>query len=120
MLTRLKQLTHLFPMHFSLPLKISENRKVFCCFQGLEKGCIGNKWVNKAKTSRCMYLGVSETQFKENYRNCKKSFSNTSHQNLHNFQKYVFKKFKVYNKVVNSDYNSIKQNHVVFTCVTSY
>ena len=26
-------------------LKPSENRKVFCCFQGVEKGCIGKKWV---------------------------------------------------------------------------
>ena len=32
-------------MHpFSTPLKTSENRKVFC-FQGVEKGCIGNEWV---------------------------------------------------------------------------
>ena len=31
---------------FLYPLKTSENRKVFWCFQGLEKGCIGNKWVN--------------------------------------------------------------------------
>ena len=26
-------------------LKTSENRKIFWCFQGVEKGCIGNKWV---------------------------------------------------------------------------
>ena len=32
-------------MHpFFYPLKISENRKVFQCFQGVQKGCIGNKW----------------------------------------------------------------------------
>ena len=30
------------PFHYTL--KTSENRKVFC-FQGVEKGCIGNKWV---------------------------------------------------------------------------
>ena len=30
---------------FLYPLKTSENHKVFWCFQGLEKGCIGNKWV---------------------------------------------------------------------------
>ena len=30
---------------FLYPLKTSENRKVFWCFQGVEKGCIGNKWV---------------------------------------------------------------------------
>ena len=40
-------LTHLFTMHpFSTPLKTSENRKVFGCFQGVEKGYIGKKWVN--------------------------------------------------------------------------
>ena len=26
-------------------LKLSENRKVFWCFQGVEKGCIGYEWV---------------------------------------------------------------------------
>ena len=31
---------------FLYPLKTSENRKVFWCFQGIEKGCIRNKWVN--------------------------------------------------------------------------
>ena len=31
---------------FLFPLKTSENRKVFRCFQGVEKGCIGNEWVN--------------------------------------------------------------------------
>ena len=30
----------------SLPQKTWENRKVFWCFQCVEKGCIGNKWVN--------------------------------------------------------------------------
>ena len=30
---------------FLYPLKISENCKVFWCFQGVEIGCIGNKWV---------------------------------------------------------------------------
>ena len=32
---------------FLYPPEISENRKVFWCFQGIEKGCIGNKWVNE-------------------------------------------------------------------------
>ena len=27
-------------------LKTSEKRKVFSFFQGVEKGCTGNKWVN--------------------------------------------------------------------------
>ena len=30
---------------FLYPLKTSENRKVFWCFQGVEKVYIGNKWV---------------------------------------------------------------------------
>ena len=29
------------------PLKTSENWKVFRCFHGVEKGCIGNEWVKK-------------------------------------------------------------------------
>ena len=32
---------------FFYPLKTSEYRKVFWRFQGVEKGCIGNEWVNK-------------------------------------------------------------------------
>ena len=31
---------------FLNPLKTSENLTVFWCFQAVEKGCIGNKWVN--------------------------------------------------------------------------
>ena len=31
---------------FLYPIKISENLAFFWCFQGVEKGCIGNKWVN--------------------------------------------------------------------------
>ena len=30
---------------FLYPLEISENRNVFWCLQGAEKGCIGNEWV---------------------------------------------------------------------------
>ena len=30
-------------------LKTSENRKIFRCFQGVEKGCIANKWVNSTQ-----------------------------------------------------------------------
>ena len=32
---------------FLYPLNASENLTVFRCFQGLEKGCIGNEWVNQ-------------------------------------------------------------------------
>ena len=32
---------------FLYPLKTSENREDFWCFQGLEKGCIGNDWVKE-------------------------------------------------------------------------
>ena len=30
---------------FLYPLKASENRKIFWCFQKVENGCIGKKWV---------------------------------------------------------------------------
>ena len=30
---------------FLYPLKTSENRKVFWCFQGLGKECISNEWL---------------------------------------------------------------------------
>ena len=36
-----------FPnISFLYPLKTSENLSVFWCFQGVEKECIGNEWVN--------------------------------------------------------------------------
>ena len=34
---------------FLYPLKTSENRRVFLCFQGVEKECIGNKWIKFKK-----------------------------------------------------------------------
>ena len=40
------------------PLKTSENRKVFSCFQGVEKGCIGNEWVKFDK----MYILSKNSQ----------------------------------------------------------
>ena len=41
-------LTNILPnAPFLYHLKTSENRKVFWCFQGVEKGCIGNEWVNR-------------------------------------------------------------------------
>ena len=35
---------------FFQPLKTSENLAVFWCFQGVEKGCIGNEWVKRCFT----------------------------------------------------------------------
>ena len=35
---------------FLYPLKTSRNREVFC-FQGAEKGCTGDKWVNLLKSA---------------------------------------------------------------------
>ena len=32
---------------FLYPLKTSENLKVFWCFYGVQKGCIGNQWVKE-------------------------------------------------------------------------
>ena len=36
---------------FLYPLKTSKNHKVFWCFQGVEKGCIGSKWANDPTSS---------------------------------------------------------------------
>ena len=45
-ISELYLLNHLFPMHpFPTPWKI-ENLMFFWCFQGVEKVCIWNKWVN--------------------------------------------------------------------------
>ena len=35
---------------FLYPLKTSENRKIFWCFQGVVNGCIGKKWVNSGNS----------------------------------------------------------------------
>ena len=37
-------------------LKTSEYCKVFWCFHGVEKGCIGNKWVNEENNLLCHLL----------------------------------------------------------------
>ena len=46
---------------FFYPLKTSENRKVFWCFQGVEKGCIGNEWVKIKVTNSETYSESSQT-----------------------------------------------------------
>ena len=49
---------------FLNPLKKSKNLKVFWCFQEVEKGCIGNKWVKMAQnifSVRCNFrLGIGK------------------------------------------------------------
>ena len=40
----------------SLPTKTSENRKVFLCFQGLQKRCIGNKQVKEAAVKHVLMV----------------------------------------------------------------
>ena len=46
---KVEQIGHAIPfvpnVLFLYPLKTSENLKVFWCFQGVEKGCIGNEQV---------------------------------------------------------------------------
>ena len=37
---------------FLYPLKTRENRKIFWCFPGVEKGCIRNKWVKNASVNK--------------------------------------------------------------------
>ena len=48
---------------FLYPMEALENLTVFWCFQGVEKGCIENKWV-KVKT-----LGISVIEKLNKYRN---------------------------------------------------
>ena len=52
-------LIYFFSMHpfsnFSVFMgKASENRKVFWCFQEVEKRCIGNEWVKLAPNLFCL------------------------------------------------------------------
>ena len=47
---RRHHLTHSFPMHpFATPCKHQKTQPIrfLRCFQGVEKGCIGNEWVYK-------------------------------------------------------------------------
>ena len=48
---------------FFCPLKTSKNVTVFWCFQGVEKGCIGNKWVNLQCKTRSKMCSVCEIQY---------------------------------------------------------
>ena len=41
---------------FLYPMKTSEKHKVFWFFQGVEKGCIGNEWVNASGVSHTTVL----------------------------------------------------------------
>ena len=52
---------------FLYPLKTSENLTVFWCFQGVEKECIGNKWVKDAlkiqTPSKCLIKVDNSSHF---------------------------------------------------------
>ena len=49
---------------FLYPLKTSENLTVFWCFQGVEKECIGNKWVKQELISdRKINVALNLTHF---------------------------------------------------------
>ena len=45
---------------FLYPLKRLENRKVFSCSQGVEKGCLGNKWINKRFSAKSFIINVGQ------------------------------------------------------------
>ena len=80
----------LFPCH----LKTSENLTVFWCFQGIENGCIGNKWVKVLKTSAPIkkkvvkYALLLELQSKVVTRRC--SGKNVLLKIVHNSQEKAF------------------------------
>ena len=57
---------------FLYPLITLENRKVFLCFQRVEKGCIWNKWVKewfhiKVWPSKPLWQYLCEFNFYQNY-----------------------------------------------------
>ena len=57
-------LTNSFPMHpFLTPQNTSENRKVFWSFQAVEKGCIGNWWVNFSFFTEYYYFSRNYINF---------------------------------------------------------
>ena len=61
-------LSHSFLMHsFSTPWK-HQKTFGFLCLQGVEKGCIGNEWVNTCKSLRNNLQWVSENL--ERFENC--------------------------------------------------
>ena len=47
---------------FLYPLKTSEKITVFRCFQGVEEGCIGKKWVKCLKIANISLLSACELQ----------------------------------------------------------
>ena len=51
---------------FLYPLKTSEKRKVFWCFQWLEKGCIGDEWANVVSVAEIVVNEICETMFSFN------------------------------------------------------
>ena len=66
---------------FLYPLKTEENLTVFWCFQGVEKGCIGNEWVNLVPLFSLLmtqikllfvsiYKLVQYYQYLDNHRRC--------------------------------------------------
>ena len=55
---------------FLYPLGTSENRKIFWCFQGPEKGCIGNEWVKAKRGNLNRYINrINQHQQNRNFRN---------------------------------------------------
>ena len=63
---------------FLYPLKSWENRKVFWCLQGVEKGCIESKWINWSeyfgRNKFCCFL---LTQQKHEFTTSQKKYPNT-------------------------------------------
>ena len=52
-------------MHpFSIPWKHqkTENLTVFCCFQGIEKGYIENKWVNLNESQQFLWFNLDASK----------------------------------------------------------
>ena len=63
---------------FLYPLKTAENLRVFLCFQGVEKRCIGNKWIKLY----FRFIGLLVPLW-SGYHCCTTSFNKAGSQVLH-------------------------------------
>ena len=71
---------------------LQENRKVFWCFQGVEKGCIVSKWVKSPQTSK-QTLRISEIGYFDLIRRKIRNFKRLKDQSV----MYIFAKKTLYN-----------------------
>ena len=95
-----------YPLNPFVPNAPFLYRKVFWCFQGVKKGCIGNEWVNcecltpkiiyradvsnDAKRDKKFYFGLADTLFKESYKNHARDFTHKKYESSPKLAKYMW------------------------------